>query len=376
MFMASTSTLSVVPRFSPSCNKHDYTKGVKHLVDTSPDLRLIPAPYILHKPPLIYNPSPLPRSPLISPSIPVIDLDGIDNAITSNRRESAVHDIASACVEWGFFLQIVNHGVKASLMKEMLRVADGFFSLTCEEKMKYASNNVMDPVRYGTSLNTSAPHQLHWRDYLRHFGHPLENSYHLWPENPPNYRSVAKEYLEEIWRLKTKIAGCISESLGLDKDYIEKSLGKGCQIIASNYYPPCPQPHLTLGLAAHSDHGGITILMQNDVDGLQVRYKDIWIPVEYVASSFVVNIGDYIEILSNGRYKSVEHRGLVNKKRTRISIAVGHGPEMTTILAPANELVDEKEKPNYKPIVYKDYIRFQQSSAVRGKTPLEKIMAN
>ncbi|KAF6163352.1 hypothetical protein GIB67_025216, partial [Kingdonia uniflora] len=119
-------------------------------------------------------------------------------------------------------------------------------------------------------------------------------------------QTTLKEYLEEIWRLKMKIAGYISESLGLDKDYIEKSLGEGCQIIASNYYPPCPQPHLTLGLAAHSDHGRITILMQNDVDGLQVRYKDMWIPVEYVASSFVVNIGDYIEIMSNGRYKSVE----------------------------------------------------------------------
>ena len=93
-----------------------------------------------------------------------------------------------------------------------------------------------------------------------------------------------------------KISGAISKGLGLEWDYIEKSFGEGCQIFASNYYPPCPQPDLTLGLAAHSDHGGLTILMQNEVDGLQVKHGGAWVPVHHVPASFVVNIGDYIEV--------------------------------------------------------------------------------
>lgn len=110
-------------------------------------------------------------------------------------------------------------------------------------------------------------------------------------------RVVAKEYLEEVWGLAIRISGAISEALGLERDYVEKSLGEGCQIVASNYYPPCPEPHRTLGLAAHSDHGGITILMQNEVDGLQVKHQGEWVAVHHVPGTLVVNIGDYIEVI-------------------------------------------------------------------------------
>ncbi|CAL5342231.1 unnamed protein product [Camellia sinensis] len=107
--------------------------------------------------------------------------------------------------------------------------------------------------------------------------------------------SVTKEYLEELWQLALKIAGALSEGLGLDRDYIEKSLGEGCQIAAFNYYPPCPEPNKTLGLAAHSDHGGVIILMENDVAGLQVKHNHTWVAIPHVPGSFVVNIGAYTE---------------------------------------------------------------------------------
>lgn len=93
-----------------------------------------------------------------------------------------------------------------------------------------------------------------------------------------------------------KIGGAISEGLGLDSEYLERSLGKGCQILAANMYPPCPEPDKTLGLAAHSDHGALTILMQNDVNGLQVKHNQEWVAVPHVPGTFVVNIGDYLEV--------------------------------------------------------------------------------
>ncbi|XP_059661982.1 protein DOWNY MILDEW RESISTANCE 6-like [Cornus florida] len=343
----------------------DYKKGIKYLTDMMPNMPKLPSEYVL----------PLPASPLSvsHASIPVMDLSGLSGS--TECRMLTIQAIASACTEWGFF-RIVNHGIKISLMEEMLEAIEGFFNLSWEEKMKYASDDVMDPVRYGTSLNTSIKHALHWRDYFRHFGHPFHSSFHLWPNNPSNYRYVAKEYLEEVWKLQLKIASAISEGLGLDSDYIEKSLGEGFQILASNYYPPCPEPHRTLGLAAHSDHGGLTILMQNDVDGLQVKHEEEWVAVEYVPGTFVVNIGDYLEILSNGRYKSVVHRAVTNAQRARISVAVGHGPEQTATVAPASLLVDVKDDIKYRPVTYKDYIKLQQSSAIRGKSPLQTIMTH
>ncbi|KAK1283031.1 Flavonol synthase/flavanone 3-hydroxylase [Acorus calamus] len=350
------SILSVQPAGDPTGNK-----GAKHLVDTSRGgLREIPPAYILTVPSC--------RRPATPPSIPVIDLHGLHSPAT---RDLTVSSIAAACAEWGFF-RVVNHGVRTSLMEDMLRSAEDFFNLPLEEKLTYSSDDVMHPVRYGTSLNTSASHTSHWRDYLRHFGHVGFDS---WPQNPPNYRHVAREYLEEVRKVALGLAGAISEGLGLGRDHVEGALREGCQIMASNYYPPCPQPNLTMGLCPHSDHGGFTILTQNDVDGLWIRHVDEWVPVDHVTSTFVVNIGDYLEILSNGRYKSVEHMVLVNEHKTRISVAVGHGPHMEAILKPAENILSvDGCGPKYRPIVYKDYMKSQQSIVRRGKSALEQIM--
>ncbi|KAK4368508.1 hypothetical protein RND71_012300 [Anisodus tanguticus] len=163
----------------------------------------------------------------------------------------------------------------------------------------------MDPVRYGTSLNTSRKNALHWRDFVRHYGGPVSHSYNLWPDNPSSYRYVAKEYLKEVWQLGIKIFGAISEGLGLGPYYIESSLGEGTQIIAANYYPPCPEPNKTLGLAAHSDHGGLTILMENGIHGLQIKHNQTWFAVPHVPDTFVVNLGDYLEITVN-EYGSIQ----------------------------------------------------------------------
>ncbi|XP_057792511.1 flavanone 3-dioxygenase 2-like [Salvia miltiorrhiza] len=343
----------------------DFKKGVKNLVDTVPKLNKLPSQFIL----------PLERNPLFVnyAHIPIIDISVLYGA--SQTRVSTVEAIGSACRDWGIFT-IINHGIKEALVKEMMEVAEEFFGLNLSEKMKYASDDVMSPVRYGTSLNTSKKHNLHWRDFFRHYGHPFQDTFHLWPLNPPNYRNVARVYLEQLWEMAMKIFEAISEGLGLEKRYIEESLGEGVQILAANYYPPCPEPDKTLGLAAHSDHGALTILTQNGVDGLQIKHDQTWLAVQHLPGSFLVNIGDYLEILSNGRYKSVEHRATVNAQRTRISIAVGHGPPLSSFIGPASPLVTEKDSAQYGPIKYKDYIRLQQSSTARGKTALLAIKPN
>ncbi|XP_059661985.1 protein DOWNY MILDEW RESISTANCE 6-like [Cornus florida] len=337
-------------------NADYYKKGVKYLIDMEPNLSKLPSQYVL----------PLPKNPLLvsHASIPVIDLSGLNGSAES--RITTIKAIDTACAEWGIF-RAVNHGIKISLMEEMLEAVVGFFNLSSEEKMKY-------PM-YGTSLYTSSKHAL-WRDYLRHHGHgrPLHSSSDLWPNNPSNYRCITKEYLEEVWQMQLKIATALSEGLGLDSDYIEKTLGEGFQVIGSNYYPPCPEPHRTLGIPEHSDHGGITILMQNDVEGLQVEHEGEWVTVPHVPGTFVVNIGDYMEILSNGRYKTLKHRGVTNEEKTRISIAVGNGPGLTTIVAPASPLLDGKSEIKYGHLTYKDYMELHQNSATRGKCPLQFLV--
>ena len=88
----------------------------------------------------------------------------------------------------------------------------------------------------------------------------------------------------------------ISESLGLEKDCINKALGQHGQHMAVNYYPPCPQPELTYGLPGHTDPNAITLLLQDEVPGLQVLKDGKWLAVNPLPNTFTVNIGDQIQV--------------------------------------------------------------------------------
>jgi isopenicillin N synthase-like dioxygenase len=88
----------------------------------------------------------------------------------------------------------------------------------------------------------------------------------------------------------------ISEGLGLKCGYFDNDL-TGSMILSVNHYPPCPEPSLTLGMSKHSDPNLITILMQDDVSGLQVLKDGKWIAVEVLPHSFVINVGYTLQVL-------------------------------------------------------------------------------
>ncbi|KAL2331278.1 hypothetical protein Fmac_018859 [Flemingia macrophylla] len=89
-----------------------------------------------------------------------------------------------------------------------------------------------------------------------------------------------------------------------------------------NYYPPSPQPEKVIGLTPHSDGVGLTILLQvNEVEGLQIKKNGMWVPIMPLPNAFIVNIGDILEIITNGIYQSIEDRATVNSEIERLSIA-------------------------------------------------------
>ncbi|KAK8316995.1 hypothetical protein E1A91_A13G076300v1 [Gossypium mustelinum] len=152
------------------------------------------------------------------------------------------------------------------------------------------------------------------------------------------------------------------------------SLENCLQIMIANLYPPWPQPELTMGLAAHTDHGLLTLFIQNDTVGLQVLHKDKWVNIHLIPNSFLANIGDHIEILSNRKYKSVLHRAVVNDRDVRISIALTHGPASDATVNPTPMLLEDGQNPlAYRVMKYKEYLELQQSNKLDGKSYLEHI---
>ena len=106
------------------------------------------------------------------------------------------------------------------------------------------------------------------------------------------------EYSKRVREVARELLRGISESLGLEAEYIEKALNfeEGLQVNIANYYPPCTQPELAMGLPRHTDHGLLTILIGNGVSGLQMQHNGKWVNPNIIPNSFVVNIGDQLEV--------------------------------------------------------------------------------
>ncbi|RVW98880.1 Protein DMR6-like oxygenase 2 [Vitis vinifera] len=131
-----------------------------------------------------------------------------------------------------------------------------------------------------------------------------------------NCSEVSLEYSQRIKKVVEELLKGISKSLGLEEWYIDKAMNmsSGLQVLVANLYPPCPQPEHAMGLPPHSDYGLLTVLTQNEVGGLQVQHQGKWFNVNLIPNSLLVNIGDHLEVLSNGKYKSVLHRGCGEQK--------------------------------------------------------------
>ncbi|URE05626.1 2OG-Fe(II) oxygenase superfamily, partial [Musa troglodytarum] len=283
-------------------------------------------------------------------TIPVVDLQ----ELSGSGRAMVVKAIRSACQSAGFF-QVKNHGIPDDLIGAMLRVSKEFFRLPESERLKSYSDDPSRTTRLSTSFNVRTEEVCNWRDFLRFHCYPLEDYVHEWPSNPSVFREVVGDYCKHARQLALRLLEAISESLGLEKDYMEKALGKQAQHMAINYYPPCPQPELTYGLPSHKDPNAITLLLQDGVSGLQVFRNGKWVAVDPIPNALVINIGDQIQVLSNDRYKSVLHRAVVNNSSERISIPTFYCPSPDAVIAPAHALVDEQHPAVYRSFTYGEY---------------------
>ncbi|KAK4563908.1 hypothetical protein RGQ29_006119 [Quercus rubra] len=289
-FSLSESSMAAIPQPSqPSPTQISKIKYIKKVAE-SPGLTSVPASYA-------FTPSPSPSDQAVSEdpedSIPVIDFSLLTSG-TPDQRSQLIQQLGQACKDWGFF-KVINHGVPESLMEAMIEGIRGFFNLTDEEKREFEGKNLLDPIRCGTSFNTSIDKVFYWRDYLKVVVHP---EFHF-PNKPAGLSELSLEYCKRTRGVARELLKAISESLGLEPFYIEKvmNLDKGLQMFNANFYPPCPQPELVMGLPPHSDHGLLSLVTHNGIGGFQLQHNGMWVNVNAIPNSFLVNIADQLEIL-------------------------------------------------------------------------------
>ncbi|KAF0928704.1 hypothetical protein E2562_006127 [Oryza meyeriana var. granulata] len=309
-------------------------------------------------------------------AIPTIDLSRLLDPQSSDEETTK---LGSACQQWGFF-QLINHGVPEDVIRDMRKDIAEFFRLPLETKQTYSQlpNSIEG---YGQAFVVSEEQNLDWADMFYLVLRPGESrNMSLWPAHPPSFRNSIDRYSSETAR----VAGCLFEfmakGMGVRPESLHERFQDQPQGIRMNYYPPCREADKVVGLSPHTDAAGLTLLLQvNDVPGLQIRRPGDddgrWLAVGAPPDgAFIVNIGDILEIMSNGKYRSVEHRAVVNPDMERISAAVFHRPCQDAVVGPLPELLGEGGgDARYTSMGYLEFMKRYYSAKLDGRNHLDGL---
>ncbi|KAH6800150.1 2-oxoglutarate and oxygenase superfamily protein [Perilla frutescens var. hirtella] len=238
-------------------------------------------------------------------AIPVIDfskLEGEERAIT-------LAEIAKCCEDWGFF-QLMNHGISEELLERVKEVVSECYKVEREPGFELSK-----PVKMLKELEEKECDEkienVDWEDVFL----LTDENDDEWPSKTAGFKETMKEFRGGVKKLAIKVMGTMDENLGLQKGTSRK----------------------------HSRGGGVVLLFQDDeVSGLQILKDGVWMDVQPLKNAIVINTGDQIEVLINGRYKSVWHRILAKPDGNRRSIASFYNPSMKATIEPAAELLLEK----------------------------------
>ncbi|KAF5742137.1 1-aminocyclopropane-1-carboxylate oxidase [Tripterygium wilfordii] len=301
-------------------------------------------------------------------AFPIVDL----SKINGEERAATMDLIKDSCENWGFF-ELVNHGISHEFMDKVERLTKEHYKKCMEQRFKEMVESK------GLEAVQSEISDLDWEStfYLRHL--PDSNINEI-PDLEDDYRNAMKEFAKQLEKLAEQLLDLLCENLGLEKGYLKKafygSRGPTFGTKVSNY-PPCPKPDLIKGLRAHTDAGGLILLFQDDkVSGLQLLKDGQWIDVPPMKHSIVINLGDQLEVITNGKYKSVMHRVIAQTDGTRMSIASFYNPGGDAVIYPAPALLkkEAETKEIYPKFVFEDYMKLYAGLKFQAKEPRFEAM--
>ncbi|KAF5742024.1 2-oxoglutarate and Fe(II)-dependent oxygenase superfamily protein isoform 1 [Tripterygium wilfordii] len=256
---------------------------------------------------------------------------------------------------------------------EKLRLALSSSGCFQEEKQK-CSRAAHDVQGYGHDLIVSDKQVLDWcsRLFLRVFPENQRRD-NLWPQIPHDFRDILHEYSMKIKHLMNVLFEAMARSLNLEEKSFSDQFGEQPVMqVRFNFYPPCSRPDMVLGVKPHTDRSGITVLLQDkEVEGLQIIKDGKWITVPVLPDALVVNLGDQMQIMSNGVLKSPVHRVVTNTEKLRMSVAMFNEPDPEKEIGPVEQLMDDNKPRLYRNV--KNYAVINYECFQKGIVALETI---
>lgn len=302
--------------------------------------------------------------------LPVIDLTPL-KAGTQQGLEAVAAEIGQAAREIGFFY-VRNHGVEPALIERTFSAAHELFGEPLDAKMAltrdfFKTNRGYVPMK-GENLDPSKPSDLKEAfnigldlapdDPRILAGEPFR-AVNQWPELP-GWKETLLSYFDEVWALGRRLHQAISVDLGIDRSFFENKLDAPMATLRLLHYPPQPASAEAgqIGAGTHTDYGNITILLPDEVGGLEVQRRDgAWLRAPTIEGAFVCNIGDCLMRWTNDVYVSTPHRVVNTSGRERYSIAFFLDPNPDAEVACLPGCVGEGETPKYPAISGADYLK-------------------
>ncbi len=313
-------------------------------------------------------------------TIAVVDLQASTEGSAADRRV-VVDQIRATAEEIGF-LVVAGHGVPAGAINDAYQVTEAFFALADEEKRQTTPSGWdrfcgFAGIERGTGPDSPSGHpDLREMFHANRFdgpheamdvGYPVDVANrlapNLWPARPVPFRHVWRRYYDHMAILASRIDELFALALGLPATWFEPFVGRHLSNLAANWYPPQPVPPAPgqVRSSPHIDFSLLTILHQDDAPGgLQVRHPQKgWLPVPFRPGTFVVNLGDLMNRLTNDRWVATLHR-VVNPPRQlagrgRISIPYFQMPDWESVVECVPTCRPRSGLPNYPPVVSGPY---------------------
>jgi len=302
---------------------------------------------------------------------PVIYISGLRDGDASARQKVGAR-IRDACLDLGF-MYVAGHGVDAALQQEIFAQSAKFFALP--EPAKLAIDMNLSPHNRGyeklggQTLEDGSPPDLKEGLYIGEdipLGHPrlARSDFNLgpnqWPDDLPGFRDAMTAYYDEMLALGECLMSGIALSLGLPEDYFADFCHEPLTALKLLHYPPQPanpEPG-EKGCGAHTDFGGITMLLQDDNGGLQVQGPDgTWFHAPPVPGTYVVNLADMIARWTNDTYRSTLHRVINMSGRERYSIPFFYSGNPTHEVIALDCCLADGETPKYPPTTVEGHMR-------------------
>lgn len=318
-------------------------------------------------------------------SIPVIDVSALFGSDESSARKVAA-EIRAASIETGFFY-VKNTNITRDLMDAIYLAAKYFFALPEEAKQAIRVNSGSAHRGYLPFAQTLQPGKK-IADLKESFnyafpftpGHPAMGQGHKlvglnqWPEGEAVWREVLERYYAAIFELGQRILGGFALSLDVPRDFFRGLYKHPLVRTRLIHYPSqdsTPQGNEDqYGAAEHTDYGTITILWQDRVGGLQVKNRaGEWINAPHIEDSFVINIGDMLELWSNNLFVSTPHRVINTSGRERYSIPVFFDPDFEVKVECLPNCSSAANPPKHSPLVAGEYIESRYDGTYAYRQP-------